>query len=256
MSLFKRVVRTGRGQKGFTMVEVMLATFIMAFTSVGLIGMFNSSTQLSNVARERKDAQRYAETISETITAIPFYQPYDGSHDIDVDDHFWGSATDRGGSITTNNWSTAPYVTYNPPSNIADSRYTAAVKMVYVLGDLSTKNMKSDWVPKDTTSAGLDKPSSVDAVVYHLIKFEVKVSWKSTLAEGSTTRSETYVTLMSDTQYEANLGVSAITNVDPSRPGSSGANSGPHTASALMIQISGHGFVTGQTITASLVMQG
>ena len=256
MSLFKRVIRTGRGQKGFTMVEVMLATFIMAFTSVGLIGMFNSSTQLSNVARERKDAQRYAETISETITAIPFYQPYDGSHDIDVDDHFWGSATDRGGSITTNNWSTAPYVTYSPPSNIADSRYTATVKMVYVLSDLSTKNMKSDWVPKDGTGAGLDKPTSVDAVVYHLIKFEVKVSWKSTLAEGSTTRSETYVTLMSDTQYEANLGVSGMTNVDPGRPGSSGANSGPHTAAGLMVQITGHGFVTGQTITASLVMQG
>lgn len=259
MSLLKKVARTGRDQRGFTLVEVVLATFIMAFTSVGLIGMFNSTAQLSNLSMEHKDAERYARTISESILAIPFYRPYDGTHNVDVDDYFWGTAADRGGSITNNSWSTAPYISYSPPSNIADSRYTVSVKMAYVLSNLSTENMISNWVPKDTTEAGLDKPTGSDAEVFHLIQYQVKVAWNATLAGGTSTSYETYTALMSDTQYEANLGVATMINVDKSsRWGSGGANSAtaPHTASGLGVQITGYGFVTGQAISASLVMQG
>ncbi len=239
------------------MVEVMMATLLMAITSIGLIGMFNSSTQLSNLSRQRKEAQRFARTVAERIKAMPFYQPY-ANYNMDVDDSLWGTASDRGGSITSNDWSTAPSISY---TGITDPRYTCTVKMAYVLDNLDTKAMKADWVPKDLTNMGKDKPMSVDAEVFHIIKYEVKVSWQAKMASGKTpTRSEIYTTLMSDTQFQANLGVTTMMNVDPSSSswGTGGLNApnAPHTAAGLHIQIVGYGYKAGQTITASMVYVG
>src|SRR5450756_2342595 len=99
MRWLNKVVRTGRRQDGFTLAEVAIAVLLMAISSIGLLAMFDSSLQLSSLARKSKDAKRIARTVSERIRAMPFYVPY-ANKDVDVDDSFWGTAEQRGGTAT------------------------------------------------------------------------------------------------------------------------------------------------------------
>jgi len=260
MRWLNKVVRTGRRQDGFTLAEVAIAVLLMAISSIGLLAMFDSSLQLSSLARKSKDAKRIARTVSERIRAMPFYVPY-ANKDVDVDDSFWGTAEQRGGTatpdITKNDWVNAPYLDY---AQDLDPRYTCQVKMAYVLEDLSTPNMKADWVPKASAAeGGKDNPLSVNSDVFHIIKYEVKVSWEARLAGGRTAhKSESYTTLMSDTEFQANLGVNEMINTDTDQlklgTGGLNSNTAPHDVGIIPIEITGYGFKADQKITASLVM--
>ena len=259
MLWLNKMFRTGRRQDGFTVAEVAIAVLLMAISSIGLLGLFDSSLQLSGLARMSKDAKRVARTVSERIRAMPFYVPY-ANKDVDVDDFFWGTRA----VITKNdNWDTphtppdaAPYVGY--PQNI-DPRYTCEVKMAYVKDDLTIPNMKVDWVPKGPAAVGgKDKPLSVNGDVFHILKYEVKVSWKAQLSGGRTVdKSESYPTLMSDTEFQADLGVSEIINTSTSSAqwgtGGQNSNTAPHEGTPnLPIKITGYGFKADQPITALL----
>jgi len=248
MLRFGKMLKASRSQSGFTIVEVSLAMLLLLMASIGVIGVFNSSTQLSLIARQAKEAQQFARTVSEKIRALPFYVPYDQVNDADVDDYFWGTAEQHGGDITNNNWDTAPVNPFVDCTLVTDSRFTCKVKMAYLLDeDLSTIGMKSDWVP----SAGpneerLDEPRDINDKAFNIIKYEVKVTWKSRKIGGSTTRSYSYVTLMTSTESEANIGVVSMINIseDPLKWGTDGENSptAPHDASNVKVRIEGYGF--------------
>jgi hypothetical protein len=255
MLRFGKMLKASRSQSGFTIVEVSMAMLLLLMASIGMIGVFNSSTQLSLIARQAKEAQQFARTVSEKIRALPFYVPYSGV-DADVDDYFWGTAGlgQQRESFTTNNWDTPPE---NPfvdcPTTLAtDSRFTCQVKMAYVLDDLSTIGMKSDWIPEaGTTQEGKDEPRDNKDKAFNVIKYEVKVTWISRRIGGSTTRTYSYVTLMTSTESEAYIGVVSMINIstDPSQWGTGGekSNTAPHTpsngtASNVQVEIKGYGF--------------
>lgn len=245
MRTFGRMKRVLGGQGGFTVAEVFIGAMLMVMASMGLLSLFNSSVQLAGISRDTKDAQQFARRVSERIRALPFYLPY-GNTPSDVDDFYWGTVAQHGGDITTNNWSTNPYVNCDL---ITDPRFTCQVKMAYVLDNLETKSMKADWVPRAAADQqGKDKPASVDNEVYNVIKYEVKVGWK-VKSYSTTDTSYSYVSLMTSTQFQANLGVTAAINIDtdPAKMGSEGQNSdtAPHTANNLAIQITGYGFKAG-----------
>ncbi len=251
MGKFKRM---SKGQAGFTIAEVFVGSLLMVMASMGLLSLFNSSVQLAGVSRETKDAQQYARQVSERIRSLPFYEPHNYTPR-DVDDYFWGTAEQHGGDITTNNWSTNPYVDC---TLVTDPRFTCQVKMAYVLDNLATKNMKATWIPSaNGAQQGLDKPVSVDNDMFNVIQYEVKVSWK-VKPENASASSYSYTTLMTSTQFQANLGVTAVINIDSnsSKWGTGGqfSNTAPHTANSLAIRITGYGFKAG--CTAKLMRTG
>jgi hypothetical protein len=235
-------------QKGFTIAEVFIAAMLMVLASMGLLSLFNSSIQLSGISKEQKDLEQFARTVSERIRALPFYVPYAGAN-ADIDDYFWGTAEQHGGDITHNSWEspdTEPYNPYVDCTLVTDPRFDCKVKIAYVEDNLTTRNMKSDWIPKAGESQQTkDKPLGTDNKPFNVIKYEVKVTWKVDVSHVSK-GSYVYTSLVTSTQVQANLGVTAVTNIDSnsSKWGTGGQNSNtaPHTANALQIRISGYGF--------------
>ncbi len=256
MRVLSKVKRLAKSQKGFTIAEVFIASLLMVMASMGLLSLINSSVQLSGISKEQKDAQQFARTVSERVKALPFYKPYDDS-DADIDDYFWGTAEQHHGDITRNEWEGTYANPYINCTLITDPRFGCQVKMAYVEDELDTANMKSDWIPKAGSSQQTkDKPMDANNKPLNVIKYEVKVTWKvQTEHAGSTSYS--YTTLVTSTQVQANLGVTAMINTDPNQPKwgtiwageepvggvqKSNCLSAPHTANALQVKITGYGF--------------
>lgn len=246
MLRFDKVLKKAKSQSGFTIVEVVIAALLMTMTSIGMLGLFNSATQLSGIAKETKEAQVFARTVSERIRALPFYMPYSGQ-DADVDDYFWGTAQDHGGDITNNNWGSEPKNPLIPCTLITSSKFTAKVRMAYVLDDLSTSPMKSGWIPKATEDQERkDEPRDVNGKEFKIIQYEVKVSWQTKTLEGSKTQSYSYITLMTNTEFEADLGVTSVTNIEDNSAkwgtGGEDSNTVPHNVTLVAVEIKGYGF--------------
>ncbi len=250
----EEALRKARDQKGFTVIEVFIAVVLMTFVTVGVIELFNSSTQLSAIARDTRAAQDYARTVSERIRAIPFYIPYSGT-DSDIDDYFWGTAEQHGGDITSNNWSTNPLVDCNL---VQSGKFTAKVKLAYLYDDLTVAPMNSAWVPEAATQDRSDEPRDPTGKKLKVLKYEVKVSWTIRVQDKSIPKSYSYVSLVTSTQYQANLGVNTMLNIDtdPTKWGTGGQNSNtaPHTKNNIKVEINGYGFKSGST--AYLVRSG
>jgi type II secretory pathway pseudopilin PulG len=263
MRWFRSVARATKSQRGFTIAEVLIAATIMVSASLGLLSLFNGALQLSGLSAATKDAQRFASTVDERLKSLPFYVPYSstvGKQDFD-DYYYCPDATPRS-PMTADTWGVAPDVLF---TTVTDPRFTVNIKMVYVNDNLSESDMATGFGngPIPPESGGSDKPVSAANKPFHMIKYQIKVAWKVN-GQFTPTSNYTYMGLMTDTQFTANLGVSAMFNTSSdatkkgtvTAPGSTDIISAPNGASSIDVKIVGFGFRAGETITGTLMRNG
>jgi prepilin-type N-terminal cleavage/methylation domain-containing protein len=68
----ERLRRVGRGQEGFTLLEVMIAALILAIGILAVVGVFDSSRRLTTVSEKEEVVAHRAEAELERIQAMPF----------------------------------------------------------------------------------------------------------------------------------------------------------------------------------------
>lgn len=61
-ALGKRVIVTGRGHRGVSLVEALVALLVMSFGMVALVGILSSLRRAEDLARQRGEAQRIAQS--------------------------------------------------------------------------------------------------------------------------------------------------------------------------------------------------
>lgn len=267
MRWFRSVAGAAKSQRGFTIAEVLIAATIMVSASLGLLSLFNGALQLSGLSATIKDAQRFASTVDERLRSLQFYVPYSSTvGKQDFDDYFYcPDATPRSPMTVNSPWLDQVKVPEVPFTMVTDPRFNVTVKMVYVNDDLTESDMATGFGngPVAPTSGGSDKPVSSGNKPFHMIKYQIKVAWKVN-GQFTATSNYTYMGLMTDTQFAANLGVSSMINntSDASKKGtivaagSTDIVSAPNNASAIDVKIIGFGFKAGETITGWLMKTG
>src|SRR4051812_31343327 len=68
----ERLRRVGREERGFTLLEVMVAALILVIGVLAVIGVFDSSRRLTTVSEKEEVVAHRAEAELERIQAMPF----------------------------------------------------------------------------------------------------------------------------------------------------------------------------------------
>jgi prepilin-type N-terminal cleavage/methylation domain-containing protein len=78
----RRFFFTGREKSGFTLLEVMIATVILAFSLLGLAGLQVVSVQGNSFAKQITEATTVAQDQLEQLIAGPFAAVVDGTNSL------------------------------------------------------------------------------------------------------------------------------------------------------------------------------
>lgn len=99
-----------RGQRGFTLIEILVATAILATIGVGLLNAINTNANATRQLDEKVVATNLATAYFEAIKAVPYAESYDDvvagitippQYIVDIniqfsDDGEWGDGIDWG----------------------------------------------------------------------------------------------------------------------------------------------------------------
>ncbi len=239
---FKRALRPGAGQGGFSIAEVMVAGALLTMVSLPIMQMFGTTFRVAGLTDDLNQAQSCVRHFTEETRAVPFYVPYVLSEgDRDMDDLYWG-----GGRGLTNNWDTAPEIEVKAYDANPYPQFRVTCKMVYLNDDTSEATMRSTWAHK---TPNRDDPVDYLNRTINMIKFQIKAYWR---VDGAETAGSNHalVSILTRTQVQANLGVNECL-VEAARQGTT-ASSAPHIYNGVNVTITGFGFKPG--CTASLLM--
>ena len=88
-----------KSESGFTVVEVLVALFIMTVALLGVLAMFKGAMSASGYSRRATEAAVLAEDKLEQLRTVPITTVTDGSDTVDSFDRTWTLATV--GTLTT-----------------------------------------------------------------------------------------------------------------------------------------------------------
>ncbi len=240
-----------RDQRGFALVEVMAASFIMVFAMIPIIKMFDGALGSAKTITQTHKTVACAQTAAEQIKAMPFYHPY-GTTDKDIDDLFWGSrspvnhnpAAPSGGP----DWANIPEMPFKEYGQMPDyPDYRVGVKLAYLREDTGMAVINSNWGPK---IEGHDKPVDAENGDIHLLLIQVNVHWNKA---GTESGLYTLLSTVTDSEATYNLGITRITVTGPDNLKGSWPNAAAHYPSGLIsVTIDGWGFDPA-TLSASIV---
>lgn len=101
--------RRGRGQGGFTIIEVLVAMVLMAIGMLGIVALMKGATSASGYSRRATEAAILAEDKLEELRTAPMISAVDGSDRVDASglavtegpfDRTWTLSPDGTGLVT------------------------------------------------------------------------------------------------------------------------------------------------------------
>jgi hypothetical protein len=197
---------------GFTIAEIIVAGFILAFALVPIVKMFDVSFSGIRAFEGIQNSVSSARAAVEEIRSMPFYEPYNATFgDVDIDDHFWGSRNPENTNPgdATPDWESIPEVEYYGYGTFEDyESYRIGVKLAYLDDDTGVSSLLTGWGPK---TAGKDRPKDAANESIHLLLVQVNAYWM----DGTEERSYTLESVVTDTEAIYNLGISSITVTGP-----------------------------------------
>jgi len=197
---------------GFTIAEIIVAGFILAFALVPIVRMFDVSFSGIRAFEDIQNSVGGARAAVEEIRSLPFYEPYNATFgDVDIDDHFWGSRSPENTNpgASTPDWESIPEVEFYAYGAFpAYESYRIGVKLAYLSDDTGVSPMLDGWGPK---TAGIDRPKDADNESIHLLLVQVNAYWM----DGAEERAYTLESVVTDTEAIYNLGISSITVTGP-----------------------------------------
>jgi hypothetical protein len=258
MYLRRKLNREG----GFTIAEILVAGFILAFALIPIVRMFDYSFSGIRQLEAIQDSVNCARAAVEEIRSMPFYEPYNATFgNVDIDDRFWGSrtpeTTNPGGSIP--DWETIPEAEYYAYGAFTDyEAYRIGVKLAYLDDDTGVAIILDGWGPK---TPGKDRPKDSANESLHLLLVQVNAYW---MKDGNESK-YTLESVVTDTEAIYNLGISSVTVTGPAAIQDldedgmvSKANAAAHWSSPnvdAQVEIKGWGFNPdlAANLTASIV---
>jgi len=199
-------VTRSRSQRGFSLVEVLVALMVFTIVTLGVVPLLLSSLRGTNLSRSSNVAKNVAVEAMERVRGLPYHigytsQPDDGSGgkiDVDVLDLYLPGETQP--TITTCDSTTDA----DPrcPKNIPDD-YTLTFEARFVDSEGTT-----DLVPNVDYDWDADDPGNLEPP--NLVRMIVQVQWDSVLGRN---RSYELDTLIGDRRF-ARLKVRGLGRVD------------------------------------------
>jgi prepilin-type N-terminal cleavage/methylation domain-containing protein len=257
-----RLRRKLGNDKGFTLVEVLIAGVILAVALIPMTEMFSVSFRGIRSASRMEEGTNCAKAAMEQIRAKPFYTAHVADETVnenwDIDDFFWGERSpinlNPNPGESPPNWKLipeVPYYDYGKFRGFEDFR--VGVQLAYLADDIGVAAMHPDWGPR---IPGNDRPKDAQDNVLHLLLVKVNVYWMNAGKEDSYTQED----IVTDTQAIYNFGSKKIivdrapsnpeSVLNPNRLNAAAHWSDPDTS--INVTIEGWGFDP-DTVTAHLV---
>jgi prepilin-type N-terminal cleavage/methylation domain-containing protein len=199
-------VTRSRSERGFSLVEVLVALMVFTIVTLGVVPLLLSSLRGTNLSRSSNVAKNLAVKAMERVRGLPYHigytsQPDDGSGgkiDVDVLDLYIPAETQP--TITTCDSTTDA----DPrcPKNIPDG-YTLTFEARFVDSEGTT-----DLVPNVDYDWDADDPGNLEPP--NLVRMIVQVQWDTVLGRN---RSYELDTLIGDRRF-ARLKVKGLSKVD------------------------------------------
>ncbi len=239
-----------KGQRGFSIAEVMVASLILSLSLLPIMGMFDGAlTGMKSVSRSY-GVTSCAQAAMEGIKSLPYHVDYDPAiGDRDIDDFFWGVRSPENynpyvyeepgnpSSSKVPDWDNIPEVLafdYGEMTNFPD--YQVGVQLSYLNDSAGVAQIIATWGPK---KPGNDIPKFPDNTAIHLLLIRVNVHW---LVDGVT---KTYSTESIKTQHEASYpaGIKSIEVLSPESVKGTAPNAIAHYPTyTATVKIVGYGF--------------
>jgi len=188
MSLVLHKLR--KSEKGFSMAEVVIAMAVFVSAILGISMMLMSGSGAVTRGAMESTATQLAQKKIEDVKTLPFYSPWTGIPNKDIDDFYWNfnaSGTDKNATQLTTEQpheNTLAYEDYGHISGFGKYKRTTAIQYQMVTpSQLVSTAMNDNWVPKNpegnkVVSPNFDMQKDTSGNKVHLLIVEVRVYYR------------------------------------------------------------------------------
>jgi len=187
-----------RVERGFSFAELLVAIALFMAVVMGTSSLLISGGSLVSSSAKANTAMRLASAKMEQVKSLPFYVPWAGPPNVDIDDFYWRYGTDgtplSNAQQMTDPWRPGEYGYEENVTDFAGYKRTTTIQYVHQVIDsqnpktthLAEATMVGKWVPKTIdpdyiTKGQFDLPMGVDAngdpESLHMLMVEVQVSY-------------------------------------------------------------------------------